>query len=472
VVSVLAFLALVFFLAPLHAQTLVIQHATVIDLVSPKPLKNMSVAIQSGRILAVSRKLKPPPGSQIVDARGKFLIPGLWDMHMHLGLPDAFFPMLVANGITGVREMFTGIPLPLIQQWRARPEVPHIVASGFLDGPLMLSAPSIPPGAIAVSTADQARFAVDLLKRSGYDFIKVYNSLSREAYFAIAQEARAIGIPFAGHVPEAVSPLEAAEAGQRSQEHLINILLACSTNEEALRAERLRVMNDTEISGEARLRIIGFPDPAGLFDTYDKEKAAKLFEAFVKNGTWQTPTLALLHGFAYGDDLVKDPRLQYMPESWRKTAHPRDKAYMQDLKPEEFDALVLRIRALLTRYKQLVGDMHRAGVQILAGTDTGLTNPVIPGVGLHRELALLVESGLTPLEALATATKNPAQYFGVLNQLGTVEAGKVADLVLLDANPLADIHNTEKIRSVIMRGRYFSRSDLDAMLARAAGPAQ
>ena len=117
-VSVLAFLALVFFLAPLHAQTLVIQHATVIDLVSPKPLKNMSVAIQSGRILAVSRKLKPPPGSQIVDARGKFLIPGLWDMHMHLGLPDAFFPMLVANGITGVREMFTGIPLPLIQQWR------------------------------------------------------------------------------------------------------------------------------------------------------------------------------------------------------------------------------------------------------------------------------------------------------------------------------------------------------------------
>jgi hypothetical protein len=472
VVSVLVFLALVFLLAPLHAQTLVIQRATVIDLVSPKPLKNMSVAVQNGRILAVSRKLKPPPGSQVVDARGKFLIPGLWDMHMHLGLPDAFFPMLVANGITGVREMFTGIPLPLIQQWRPRPEVPHIVASGFLDGPLMLSAPSIPPGAIAVSTADQARLAVDLLKQSGYDFIKVYNSLPRDAYFAIAQEARAIGIPFAGHVPEAVSPLEAAEAGQRSQEHLINILLACSTNEEALRAERLRVMNDTEISGEARLRIIGFPDPRGLFDTYDKEKAAKLFEAFVKNGIWQTPTLALLHGFAYGDDLVKDPRLQYMPQSWRKTAHPRDKAYMEDLKPEEFDALVLRIRALLTRYKQLVGDMHRAGVQILAGTDTSLTNPVIPGVGLHQELALLVESGLTPLEALATATKNPAQYFGVLDQLGTVEAGKVADLVLLDANPLTDIHNTEKIRAVMMRGRYFSRGDLDAMLTRAAGLAR
>lgn len=467
---VLLLLALLFLLAPLHAQTLVLEHATVIDLVSPKPLKNVSVAIANGRILSVSPKLKPPPGAQIIDAKGKFLIPGLWDMHMHLGLPESFFPMLLANGITGVREMFTGLPLPLINQYRARADVPHIVAPGFLDGPLMLNAGQPPPGAFAVATADQARFAVDLIKQGGYDFIKVYSDLPREAYFAIAQEAHAIGIPFAGHVPETVSPLEASEAGQRSQEHLLNIMLACSTNEEALRAERVRVMNSTELSAEARLRILGFPDPQGLFDTYDKNKAAALFASFVKNGVWQTPTLALLQGFAYGDDLVKDPQFDFMPESWRKTAHPRDKPYMQDLKPEELEALTLRIRALLDRYKQLVGDMHKAGVEILAGTDTSLTNPVIPGVGLHHELALLVESGLTPLEALATATKNPAQYFGVLDQLGTVEAGKIADLVLLDANPLADIHNTQKIRAVIMRGRYFNRADLDAQLARAANP--
>jgi hypothetical protein len=468
-------LALLFLLTPLRAQTLIIQRATVIDLVSPTPLKDVSVAVSGGRILAVGKKIKIPPGAQIIDARGKFLIPGLWDMHMHLGLPDAFFPMLVANGITGVREMFSGIPLPLIQQWRARSDVPRIVASGFLDGPLMLSAPSIPPGAIAVSTADQARFAVDLLARSGYDFLKVYNDLPREAYFAIAQEARAIGIPFAGHVPEAVSPLEAAEAGQRSQEHLINILLACSTKEDALRAERLRVMNDDQISGEARLRMLGFPDPADFLDsqgkdTYNKDKAATLFAAFVRNGVWHTPTLALLHGFAYGDDMLNDPSFHYMPESWRKTAHPRDKPYMQDLSPEQFDALVARIRALLDRYKLLVRDMHRAGVEFLAGTDTSLNNPVIPGVGLHQELALLVESGFTPLEALATATRNPARYFGALNLTGTIEAGKAADLVLLDASPLADIHNTQKIRAVVMRGRYFSRADLDAMLDRVAGP--
>jgi imidazolonepropionase-like amidohydrolase len=473
---VLVLAALLLLLTPLRAQTLIIQRVTVIDVVSPTPLKDVSVVVSGGRILAIGKKLKVPAGAQVIDARGKFLIPGLWDMHMHLGLPDAFFPMLVANGITGVREMFSGIPLPLIQQWRARSDVPRIVASGFLDGPLMLSAPSIPPGAIAVSTDAQARFAVHLLAQSGYDFLKVYNDLPREAYFAIAQEARAIGIPFAGHVPEAVSPLEAAEAGQRSQEHLINILLACSTKEDALRADRLRVMNDDQISGEARLRVLGFPDPADFLDsegkdTYSKDKADTLFAAFVRNGVWHTPTLALLHGFGYGDDLVKDPSFHYMPESWRKTAHPREKPYMQDLSPTQFDELTARIRALLERYKLLVRDMHRAGVEFLAGTDTSLTNPVIPGVGLHQELALLVESGFTPLEALATATRNPARYFGALNQIGTIELGKVADLVLLDANPLVDIHNTQKIRGVVMRGRYFSRADLDGMLERAASVA-
>ena len=264
--------------------------------------------------------------------------------------------------------------------------------------------------------------------------------------------------------------MEAAEAGQRSQEHLINILLACSTQEEALRAGRIRVMYSDQISGEERLRLLGFPKPEGLLDTYSPEKAAKLFETFVRTGTWQVPTLALYHGFAYGDDFVKDPRVRFMPESWRRTAHPRDKSYMKDLTPQQFDALVLRIRTVLERHKKLVGDMHRAGVQFLAGTDTSATNPVIPGAGLHQELALLVESGFTPYEALETATRNPARYLGMLDWLGTIEPGKAADMVLLDADPLADIHNTEKVRAVVMRGRYFSRASLDDMLETLARP--
>jgi amidohydrolase family protein len=455
-------------LPPLGAGTLLFQHSTVIGMTGAPPLRDVSVLIEGDRITAVARQIQPPRDAQVVDATGKFLIPGLWDMHMHLGLPETFFPLLVAHGVTGVREMFSGIPLPEIQQWRASSGVPRIVASAFLDGPLMLSSGLIAPGAIAVGTPDQARFAVRLLARSGYDFLKVYNSLPREAYFAIARESRALGIPFAGHVPEEVSPAEAAEAGQRSQEHLINILLACSTQEEALRAERARVMYSDRISGEERLRLLGFPQPEGLFDTYSPEKAARLFATFVRTGTWQVPTLALLHGFAYGDDFVKDPRARYLPESWRRTAHPRDKSYMRDLTPPQFDALVARIRALLERHKKLVGDMHRAGVQFLAGTDASLTNPVIPGAGLHLELALLVESGLTPYQALETATRNPARYLGMLDWLGTIEPNKAADLVLLDADPLADIHNTEKIRAVVMRGRYFPRAELDSMLERLA----
>ena len=127
-------------LLPAQAQVLVFEHATVIDMTGAEPHKDFSVAIEGDRILAVAQEITPPHRATIIDARGKFLIPGLWDMHMHLGMPETFFPLLLSHGITGVREMYSGIPLPLLQQWRARPEVPRIVTSGFLDGPLMLTA--------------------------------------------------------------------------------------------------------------------------------------------------------------------------------------------------------------------------------------------------------------------------------------------------------------------------------------------
>ncbi len=452
-------------------QTILFRNVTVIDATGAPPRKNVTVEISGGRIQAIqAKKIRPGRGSLVIDAKGRFLIPGLWDMHMHLGPPETFFPLLVANGIVGVREMFSGIPMATIRTWRMLPDAPRIVASGFLDGPPMLWNGPAPPGAFAVATANEGRIAVHLLAESGVDFLKIYSSLPREAYFAIAQEARAIGIPFAGHVPEAVSPAEASDAGQRSQEHLIDILLACSTREQDLRAERVETMLSQEISGEKRMRLLAFPMTEGLFDTYSEEKAAKLFVTFVRNGTWQTPTLALLAGFARArdDDFVHDPRRRYLLPAWNEAWDPRKTFFLRDLDPVAYDALNVRIHALLTRYEKLVGEMHRAGVEFLAGTDTNGWNPVLPGFGLHEELALLVESGLTPLEALQCATRNAARYFGTLSDMGTVETGKVADLVLLNADPLKDIRNTEKIEAVVMRGRYYTRHDLDAMLERAA----
>jgi hypothetical protein len=481
--SALALLAVIPFIDPaLHAQSLIFQHVTVIDATGAAPKKNVDVAIDNGLITGIAKKIRPPRSQEkrvrLIEAKGKFLIPGLWDMHIHLGPPEIFFPLLIANGITGVREMFTGIPIATIRQWRishdaSGPDVPRIVAPGFLDGPPMLSTGPAPPGAIAIGTPDQARFAVRALAQTGVDFLKVYSSIPRDAYFALAAEARAIGIPFAGHVPEAVSPAEASDAGQHSQEHLIGIMLACSTNEDALRAARVAIMLSQTVSGEARMRELAFPDPAGLFDTYSEKKAAALFQTFVKNGTWHTPTLALLDGFARArdQDFVDDPRRKYLPKAWTQAWDPRNTFFLKDLflkDTGDYDALNARIRALLARYEKLVGDMHRAGVEFLAGTDANGVNPVFPAFGLHRELELLVASGLTPLEALQTATRNPARYFGQANAGGTVEIGKAADLVLLNADPLLDIRNTQQIEAVVLRGRYYSREDLDGLLSRAA----
>jgi len=460
--------ALIFLIASVgFAQTIVFEHATVIDATGALPKKDFSVAVRDGRIVSVKPSVEAVAGAIAIDATGKFIIPGLWDMHVHITAPQILFPLLVANGVMGVREMYSGAALSTIRQWRLLPDAPRLLAPGFIDGPLMTGNL---PDAVAVANAEQARAAVRALQADGADFLKVYNSVPRGAFLALMQEARAVGIAVAGHVPEEVSPLEASAAGMRSEEHLNNILLNASRDEVRLRAERVATMNDSKIGGAEKLRLLAWPLLAGLVDTYDEKKAAALFQAFVKNGTWQTPTLAILDGFAHelDDDFVNDPRRRFLPKAWTDNWDPRVIYYLRDQTPAEYEVLHQRMRMLLTRYRKLVGDMHRAGVELLAGTDTNPLNPVVPGWGLHEELALLAESGLTNMEALQAATRNPARYFGVLDETGTVEEGKSADLILLDADPLEDIRNTQKINTVVMRGHYYSRADLDAMLERAA----
>ena len=454
-------------------QPLAIVHVTVIDATGSPPKPDMTVVISDGRIGAIesSAKLPIPAGARVIDAKGKFLIPGLWDMHIHLDETElwrepitredkeAIFPILIANGITGVRDM--GGSLEQLQQWKLKITLeqmtgPRIVMAGpFVDG-------NYPDfgwlGSFHVTTEANGRAAVRSLSRRGVDFIKVYDTVPRAAYFGIADEARKLGVVFAGHIPDRVSAAEASNAGQKSIEHMKGILLSCSTNEEAFRKE----IDETYDDPNAPLTPLDRGDPAVLA-SFGREKCDALFKLFAKNGTWQCPTLHnnWRHAHSYDSELVNDPRVRFYPgvyqEHWRRSS-------LKDQKRPEREA---RLKAYYERLRPMLGEMHKAGVSLLAGSDSGGNEFSIPGFSLHDELVEFVGAGLTPMEALQTATLNAAKYLGMTDAFGTVETGKMADLVLLEANPLDDIRNTRKIAAVVLNGKLFTKLELQKMLANA-----
>ena len=351
---------------------------------------------------------------------------------------------------------------PLHHQWRKEIEAgtllgPRmVVASQIVDGPTPLW-----PGSISVANESQARQAVDQAKQAGADFIKVYTFLPRDAYFAIADEAKKQRIPYERRVPLSVTAEEASRAGQKSFEHLTGILPACSTrSEELTEAARADLAEDVASTPTFwGLHLHGLRQ--AMIDTYSPKKAATLFALLKNNGTWQCPTLTLLRALAFGKDpsFADDPRVKYLPFQVRSGWNPEglfgESAGDFSLARNEFQ-----------RDLEVVGQMQRSGVGILAGTDT--LNPFcFPGFSLHDELGLLVRAGLSPMQALQTATLNPARFLRQEKDLGTVEEGKVADLVLLDADPLADVGSTKRIAAVIYGGKYFSRASLDQMLSAA-----
>jgi imidazolonepropionase-like amidohydrolase len=443
-----------------RAKPLVFTDVTVIDATGAKPMAGMTVVVTGDRIAEIGKtgKVRVPTGAEVISAKGKFLIPGLWDMHVHQFVKELFLPLFIANGVTGVRDMFA--PLPMLKQWQSEIKEgkllgPRIIAAGpIVDGPK-----PVWPGSVAVANADEGTKAVTTVKQGGSDFVKVYSLLPREAYFAIAAEARRQGIPFAGHVPTAVSAAEASDAGQKSIEHLTGVLLGCSSKEEEL----VRQAAERRASGMQAFVTSFIHDNAKASDTYDEKKAAALFARFKKNGTWMSPTLTVLRAIAYiGDaDFRSDERLKYMP-AFIKSGMWGPTAFGQNQRAAEDNAVAKRV---FLKQLEIIGAMQRAGVRIIAGTDT--PNPyVFPGFSLHDELALLVKAGLTPMEALQAATRNAAEYAGQLATVGTIEKGKIADLVLLDADPLSEIANTKRINSVIVGGRLVDRAAIAEMLSK------
>jgi imidazolonepropionase-like amidohydrolase len=453
---------------------IVITKVTVIDTAGGPSLADRTVVIRGGKIAQVVPAVNYSPVSPdaiIVDGGGKYLIPGLWDMHVHLTQERAL-ALNLANGITGLRVMWGnpamgGFPVPHAK-WRKEIEEGKrkgprlVVASNILDGPK-----PIWPSSIAIADEAQARKAVRDAKAAGADFLKVYSLLSPEAFRAIADEAKAQGISFAGHVPSLVSSREASDLGMRSMEHLYGITAACSP----LEAEALRERKEALDAAKGNLFAAGpklTAIDAKLRESYRDDLAATLFAKLKSNGTWQCPTLTVLRAFGSLDDpgFAADPRLKYVDPFTRTFWDPKRDFRFKSMKPEDFAAQ----RRSFSRSLELVGRMHKAGVPIIAGTDEA--NPYIfPGFSLHDELALFVKAGLSPADALRTATLNPAKFLGREATLGTVEPGKEADLVLLDADPLADIANTTKIRAVVSRGLLLDRAALDGMLKAAEYPA-
>ena len=441
--------------SPPKSKWLIIHDVTLIDGTGATAQPHCSVIVQDNHIVGVMAREALQTwgkwGATWVHGEGKlFLIPGLWDMHVHMIFGEWFpqgreitLPLFIANGITGVRDM--GGELDVLQQWRkeiseAKLIGPRIIMSGpMLDGPQ----PRF-PSSIAIKTPEDGRRAVDDLKRRGADFIKLQSLIPRDAVFAIADEAKRQNITFVGHVPDAVRASEASNAGQKSFEHLIGIFEGSSPLEDEF--------------------IKGVKTEKQFLESYDPKRADALFALLAKNRTWQCPTLVWERGGNLIDqtDFVSDIRAKYVPSYWKDVTWKRFTEQVQ----HEFntDDLATRKR-FVEKELEVVRAMHKAGIPFLAGTDTPPGVYIFPGFSLHEELQRLVAAGFTPLEALQTATLNPAKFMGREDELGTIEKGKLADMVLLDANPLDDIRNTQKIAGVVANGRYFSRADLDQMLA-------
>ncbi len=440
---------------------LLVRDATVVDIVSGTLQPHRSIAVRDGRILAVldAKGARGYDAARVLDAKGTFAIPGLWDMHVHFGGGEALIeenkdllPLYVAHGITAVRDA-AGDLSPSVFEWR------DAVADGKLLGPrIFTSGPkvegykSIWPGDLEIGTTAELDAALDQLQGWKVDFVKITdNTLSPELFMAAVKQADRRGLKTSAHVPYALTLEEVSAAGLDSIEHLDYAFKAGSPLEKSL-GERIAKSEITSRDAWTQWNA-----------TFDPARAMAAYRNLARHGTAITPTINGSHVVTYldQDDHHDDPYLKYIGPglqatyTWRVERAAKDDAAAVVNRHERFEksATVLPM-------------LQEAGVTILAGTDAGFLNSYnYPGIGLHDELGWLVHYGLTPSQALQAATINGARFLGHDDEYGALQAGRVADIVLLDADPLRDIAATRKIHAVVLRGDVHDRANLDAMLA-------
>lgn len=400
---------------PAHGEAqdrqLVLSHIKVVDVLNGHLSKNVTVAISGNRITDIGKTVNILLGATIIDARGRYLIPGLWDMHVHLSYyGEAALAMLIANGITGVRDM--GGDLAQIDKWRDEIASntllgPSIKRAGpFIDGPKKMSPLRASFTKIPVNE-HVVRLLVDSLQDVGVDFLKVHSRLPRNIFFTLADQARKRHIPVVVHLPKDVTPEEAIHAGVRSIEHTESLLGDVIYEEQ-------KPVRDQRTMAELKR----------LYGEYGRELATSIAAGQI----FYDPTLISLYRI-------------------------KGTAYEKTLGPN-----------LL----QIVRELHQAKVKLLTGSDfAGKEAGIRPGYDLHDELALFTQAGLTPLEALQSATINPSECLYLTDSIGVIEKGKIADLVILNENPLKNINHTTDIYAVILNGKYLSRETLNNLLRKA-----
>jgi len=442
------------------ARPVVIRNVNVIAMTSPEVLRDRNVVVRDGLIVSLDAGGSLPSDATSVDGRGKYLIPGMCDMHVHLGdesvrtlQGDAIAPAIertqgelivyVRSGVTCVRNMSgSAFHLELIKQ----------IEAGRILGPRTMTTtpivdgdPPVWPFATKITDPTEARALVQSFKAQGYDTVKVYNALSRDVYFALAIAAREAGMKLVGHVPFSIGIWGALSVGQYSIEHFrgydFNPAMAPGSSSASNRFAWWQSLKDADLQ--------------------------RLAQATADAGIYNTPTLNLMELAVDGEaraKLAKRPVLADLPAATRA-------AVMNDSAVKLFSSEALKaMRDSLPVQQRLLRYMMEDGAPILAGTDTPALG-AIAGDALHRELELIAAASSNNFYALSAATTVPARYFnglgnrpGSIASAGTIEAGKPADMVLLGANPLDDISNVRKIDGVVLRGEWLSSTDLKARL--------
>lgn len=440
----------------------VIENVNIVDVETGEVTEGQAVLIEGNRITRIADQFEPIATADRVDGEGRFLIPGLWDSHVHIFSsptePDTALPQYLIHGITGVRDMGALWPIA------AQKELQSKIEAGELLGPRLLlsgawvdARPGSWPGMFLADTPAEARTVVAGIKDEGWGAVKSYSMLNEPSYLALAEASEAAGLPLVGHIPERVALETAITAGQDGMEHFGRIPMACSTDEDRM-IDELRAAMDREASREKVFTIMASRNRI-ILETWDEELCGRVLQQVASVKLHVSPTLVVADFYLGNWPTADAPRMQMIPEqvrvAWGKPDF-RLEAMTDEVRELAQESIALDRKTFLMA--------HRAGVPILASSDASFANPYLfHGFSLLDELDLYVEIGLTPREALFTATVAPPRFFALDDQDGRVAAGRRADLVLLDDNPLEGLATLREPWAVIVNGRLIDREALDAM---------